>query len=71
MTRTIIVLLEYKDNEEWFGRELLSDGKILYACNDIIKLMSYREKEPESLSLLERERVFGTFPYKEFPLWVS
>ena len=47
MTRTIIVFLEYKDSEEWFGRELLSDGKILYACNDTINVVTYREKEPD------------------------
>ena len=47
MTRTIIVFLEYKDSEKWFGRELLSDGKILYACNDTINVVTYREKEPD------------------------
>ena len=41
LTKTIVVFLEYKDNEDWFGRELLSDGKILYACIDTINVLTY------------------------------
>ena len=32
---------------------------------------TFRDKTDDRNAGLERERVFGTFPYKEFPLWVS
>lgn len=47
LKKTIIVFLEYNDNVTWFGRELLSDGKILFASHDTVNIESPEEREPD------------------------
>ena len=41
---TILVFLQYNENQDWFGRELLSTGKIVIAVHDVI--FSVGENEP-------------------------
>lgn len=41
---TVLVFLQYNENHEWFGRELLSTGKIVIAVHDI--LFTVGENEP-------------------------
>jgi len=44
-TNTILVFLQYNENQEWFGRELLSTGKIVIAVHNI--LFTVGENEPD------------------------
>ncbi len=41
---TILVFLQYNDNQEWFGRELLNNGKIVIAVHNILFVVG--EDEP-------------------------
>ena len=41
---TILVFLQYNENQEWYGRELLSTGKIVIAVHNIV--FAVGENEP-------------------------
>ena len=41
---TILVFLQYNENQEWFGRDLLSTGKIVIAVHNILFVVG--ENEP-------------------------
>jgi len=42
---TILVFLHYNENQEWYGRELLSTGKIVIAVHNILFVVG--ENEPD------------------------
>ena len=42
---TILVFLQYNENQEWFGRELLNTGKIIIAVHNILFVVG--ENEPD------------------------
>jgi len=47
MSKTIVVYLQFNENETWFGRELFSDGTILYAGYNVIPVQYTGDSEPD------------------------
>ncbi|MHA1255260.1 MAG: DUF1330 domain-containing protein [Promethearchaeota archaeon] len=47
MSKTIVVFLQFKDGEKWFGRELFNDGTILYAGYYVIPIEYSGDSEPD------------------------
>ena len=47
MSKTIVVYLQFNENETWIGRELFSDGTILYAGYNVIPVQYTGDSEPD------------------------
>lgn len=47
MSKAIVVYLQFNEDVEWFGRELFSDGTILYAGYNVIPVQYTGETEPD------------------------
>jgi len=47
MSKTIVVYLQFNEDEEWFGRELFNEGTILYAGYNVIPIEYSGDSEPD------------------------